>query len=87
MFVRCFCELNVCLDEYELFARSRVAGHYNQCLKSESFRANHENSSNTNVQEDDKEHINVQYLLESNFSIRSKVSSSFSPSGILRWLW
>ena len=29
MFVRCFCELNVCLDEYELFARPRVAGHYN----------------------------------------------------------
>ena len=28
MFVRCFCELNVCLDEYELFARPRVAGHY-----------------------------------------------------------
>ena len=28
MFVRCFCKLNVCLDEYELFARPRVAGHY-----------------------------------------------------------
>ena len=28
MFVKCFCELNVCLDEYELFARPRVAGHY-----------------------------------------------------------
>lgn len=43
----------------------------NQCLKSESFRANYENSSNTNVQEDNKEHVNVQYLLESNSSIRS----------------
>ena len=28
MFARCFCELNVCLDEYELFARPRVASHY-----------------------------------------------------------
>ena len=28
MFVRCFCGLNVCLDEYELFARPRVAGHH-----------------------------------------------------------
>ena len=28
MFVRCFFEVNVCLDEYELFARPRVAGHY-----------------------------------------------------------
>ena len=24
----CFFEVNVCLDEYELFARPRVAGHY-----------------------------------------------------------
>ena len=32
MFVRCFCELNVCLDEYELLARPRVAGHYNVSL-------------------------------------------------------
>ena len=32
MFVRCFCELNVCLDEYELFARPRVAGHYNRAI-------------------------------------------------------
>ena len=28
MSIRCFCELNVYLDESELFARPRVAGHY-----------------------------------------------------------
>ena len=26
------CGLNVCLDEYELFAQPRVAGHYSQQL-------------------------------------------------------
>ena len=28
MFVRCFYEVNVSLDKYELFALLRVAGHY-----------------------------------------------------------
>ena len=42
MFVRCFCKLNVCLDEYELFARPRVAGHYRDHQEKTNQKTRHD---------------------------------------------